>query len=166
MGPVDSMLGENPFAVLTSVVAPAILTNACSVLSLGTANRIARVVDQSRRVSEEMAALPAGSAEHSDLEGQLRCLSVRSRYLFLALRMIYTSLGAFAAAALIAVVGGGLAALAVQIGFQTAAVLGLVAGVAGVGCLCAGSVLLVREVRLALDQTADQAARALAPPPG
>ena len=33
-------LNENPFAVLTAVVAPAILTNACSVLSLGTANRI------------------------------------------------------------------------------------------------------------------------------
>ena len=36
--------GGNPFAVLTAVVAPAILTNACSVLALGTSNRLARVV--------------------------------------------------------------------------------------------------------------------------
>ena len=33
-------LNDNPFAILTAVVAPAILTNACSVLGLGTAATI------------------------------------------------------------------------------------------------------------------------------
>ena len=37
-------LTDNPFATLTIVVAPAILTNATSVLCLGTGNRIARVI--------------------------------------------------------------------------------------------------------------------------
>jgi hypothetical protein len=31
--------GDNPFAVLTTVAAPAVLTNTCSVLCLGTSNR-------------------------------------------------------------------------------------------------------------------------------
>lgn len=48
-------ISENPFAALTTVVAPAILTNASSVLCLGTANRLARVVDRTRVVSAELA---------------------------------------------------------------------------------------------------------------
>ncbi len=48
-------LNDNPFAVLTAVVAPAILTNACSVLCLGTSSRIARVVDRTRVVSLSIA---------------------------------------------------------------------------------------------------------------
>ncbi len=46
-----SSIGSNPFAVLTAVVAPAILTNASSVLALGTSNRLARVVDRTRIVA-------------------------------------------------------------------------------------------------------------------
>lgn len=41
-------LADNPFAAPTIVVAPAVLTNAASVLCLGTGNRIARVVDRTR----------------------------------------------------------------------------------------------------------------------
>jgi len=35
-------VSDSPFAVLTAVVAPAVLTNASSVLCLGTGNRLAR----------------------------------------------------------------------------------------------------------------------------
>jgi hypothetical protein len=47
----------NPFAALTVIVAPAILTNASSVLAMGTANRIARVVDRTRIVAKELAEI-------------------------------------------------------------------------------------------------------------
>src|SRR6266851_1967718 len=57
--------GGNPFAVLTAVVAPAILTNACSVLALGTSNRLARVVDRTRVVARELAALETGGLDDS-----------------------------------------------------------------------------------------------------
>jgi len=57
--------GGNPFAVLTAVVAPAILTNACSVLALGTSNRLARVVDRTRVVARELAALESGGSAHA-----------------------------------------------------------------------------------------------------
>lgn len=40
----NTTLAGNPFAVLTAIVAPAILTNASSVLALATSNRLARVV--------------------------------------------------------------------------------------------------------------------------
>jgi len=161
--PVESLLADNPFAALTSIVAPAVLTNACSVLSLGTGNRIARVVDQSRRVSESLRAEQAGSAEHADLKKQMERLSTRSQLLISALRLFYMALGSFASAALIAVMGSGLAAYGADWGFRATAALGLGVGFAGVGCLVIGCVKLVREVQIALDQTAELAARALSP---
>lgn len=55
---------STPFAVLTAVVAPAILTNASSVLALGTSNRLARVVDRTRVVTAELGEFEAGTADY------------------------------------------------------------------------------------------------------
>jgi hypothetical protein len=158
-------LVDNPFAVLTTVVAPAVLTNACSVLCLGTSNRIARVVDQSRMVGAELEALAPDSPEKQRWEQQFTVLRSRARHLFWALRLFYASLGAFAAAALIAVVGSAIAASSLWSMFQAAAAVGLAVGTAGVGGLTVGCALMVGEVRLALKQTADEADRILSRPP-
>ena len=40
---------SNPFAILTLIAAPAVLTNAASLLALGTSNRFARNIDRSRQ---------------------------------------------------------------------------------------------------------------------
>lgn len=151
--------GENPFAVLTTVVAPAILTNACTVLSLGTSNRIARVVDRSRVVATELATLASDSPERSRWEEQLDALRARARYLFWALRLLYMALGAFAAAALIAVLGSATTFLnGADNGwlFHITAGLGLATGSIGVGGLLAGCALMVHEVRLALNYIAEE----------
>jgi hypothetical protein len=39
---------ENPFTVLTFIVAPAILTNASSIMVLSTSNRLAKVFDRTQ----------------------------------------------------------------------------------------------------------------------
>lgn len=146
-------MSDNPFAVLTTVVAPAILTNACSVLALGTSNRIARVVDRAREVSGFILALKAGDPECAYWERQIRVLRVRARYLFWALRLIYASLGAFASAALVAVVGSALSASGMDAVFRVSAIIGLVVGALGVLGLAIGCMLMVDEIRLALAQT-------------
>lgn len=145
---------DNPFAVLTAVVAPAVLTNACSVLALGTANRIARVVDRTRVVS---AALAPGSAEYDGLMGQLERLRGRALLLMRALRLFYAALGSFASAALISIVGSALAAFDQSLAFHIAAVIGLVAGVLAVTALVIGCTLMVRETRLALETITEEA---------
>ena len=150
-------LNDNPFAVLTAVVAPAILTNACSVLCLGTSNRIARVVDRTRIVSAHIASVEAGSLEHRAQVTQLQRLQVRAQLLFKALRFLYASLGSFAAAALISVVGSVLAFYGQQLGFRVAATVGLGTGAFGVTGLVTGCLLLVRETRLALQNIAEEA---------
>ena len=78
--------------MLTAVVAPAILTNACSVLSLGTANRIARVVDRTRVVIAMRASLEKGSSAGSGYSRQLERLAMRGQLLLKALGIFYASL--------------------------------------------------------------------------
>lgn len=148
---------DNPFAVLTAVVAPAILTNASSVLCLGTSNRIARVVDRTRVVAAEIVSFEAGSAEYLLRVNQLERLQARSQLLFRALRITYASLGSFAAAALISVIGSAMAFYELKIVFQAAAVAGLAIGAFGVAGLVFGCVLMVQETRLALQNISEEA---------
>ena len=49
-------LASNPLSILTFIVAPAMLTNASSILVLGTGNRFARAVDRVRTLAAEMKA--------------------------------------------------------------------------------------------------------------
>src|SRR5271165_3376471 len=55
----SAIVANNPFAVLTAIVAPAILTNASSVLALGTSNRLGRVVDRTRVVANDISRFVA-----------------------------------------------------------------------------------------------------------
>jgi hypothetical protein len=148
---------STPFAVLTAVVAPAILTNASSVLALGTSNRVARVVDRTRIVAKELAAMEPGSVHYASWTKQLERLQVRAQLLVRALRLFYVSLGLFATSALIAVIGSvvsfsGRADLA-----DVAAGIGLLAGAIAVGGLAWGCALMVNETRLAVRNLADEA---------
>lgn len=142
-------LADSPFAALTIIVAPAVLTNASSVLSLGTGNRIARVVDRTRVLATELVSLEPSSPRALACQEQIAQLKSRARLLLTALRCFYASIGAFAAAALISVLGAVLAP-AVALVFDVAAALGLVAGSIGVGGLAIGGVIMVRETQLAV----------------
>src|SRR5262245_65683551 len=113
-----SGIAGSPFAVLTAVVAPAILTNACSVLALGTSNRIARVVDRTRVISAELATLePTGMRFEARLE-QISRLRERANLLVRALRTFYIGMGCFAAAAMMTVLGSALAYLQFENAFH------------------------------------------------
>ena len=141
---------ENPFAILTAIVAPAVLTNACSVLALGTSNRIARVVDRTRVVNTELVELPAGSPLLNNVNRQYERLRVRAKLLLKALRIIYAALGGFAASALISVIGAVVTYTARQLAFWIAGAIALAVGIFAVSALVSGCTLMVRETRLAL----------------
>ncbi len=153
-------LSENPFAILTAIVAPAVLTNACSVLALGTSNRIARVVDRTRVVNLDLVQLPAGSPFLEDLNRQFERLRVRAQLLLRALRIIYAALGGFAASALISVVGAVVTYSPSQLAFWIAGGIALAVGIFAVTALVAGCTLMVRESRLALISLGEEEALA------
>lgn len=148
--------GGNPFAVLTAVVAPAILTNACSVLALGTSNRLGRVVDRTRVVARELAGLEPG-ANYEAWAAQLPGLRVRTQLLVRALRAIYTSLGLFASAALVSVAGSLVTYYGQRALFLLAAGLALLAGGVAVAGLATGCYLMVQETRLAVQNLTEEA---------
>ena len=150
-------MAATPFAVLTAVVAPAILTNASSVLSLGTGNRLARVVDRTRAVVAQIAAMDPASADFHACTMQLDGLRVRAQLLVKALRNFYAALGLFAASALVSV-GGSISAYYRQmLFFQAAAALAILSGAAAVVGLSWGCALMVRETRLAVQNLAEEA---------
>jgi O-antigen ligase len=156
------VVSDNPFAVLTAIVAPAVMTNASSVMCLGTGNRIARVVDRMRVVSAALANLAPSDPDYRNYVAQLERLQKRARLLFLALRILYASLGSFAAAALVSVVGSAMAFYGFELAFRTAAAMGLVAGALAVTGLVSGCSLLVRETRFALHNITEEAEMASA----
>jgi Protein of unknown function (DUF2721) len=153
----DGGVAGNPFAVLTAVVAPAILTNACSVLALGTSNRLARVVDRTRVVDRELAAVGPGGLNYESWMAQLAGLQMRTQLLVKALRVIYGSLGLFATAALVSVLGSIVTYYGQRILFQLTAGLALLAGAVAVVGLASGCALMVHETRLAVQNLAEEA---------
>ena len=92
-------LVTNPFAVLTFIAAPAILTNASSVMALGTSNRFARAIDRARALAAEVERRAAMPEDLARLRiKQLHFASRRVLLLVRALTAFYLSLGSFAAA--------------------------------------------------------------------
>jgi len=146
---VTSIAG-NPFGVLTAVVAPAILTNASSVLALGTSNRLARVVDRTRVVAAELAAIEPGSPHYQAWADQLPPLHTRSQLLLKALRLFYAGLGLFAASALVSVGGAVAAYYSRSPLFELGAALAVFTGASAVIGLAWGCVLMIRETQIAV----------------
>ena len=148
--PMPVAISESPFAILTFIAAPAVFTNAASVLSLGTGNRLARVVDRTRQISDELHKDASGKLLNQMYLRQLERLDHRAERLVRGMTCFYTAIGAFAAASLVAVFGASLAATEHGIPFQAIAFFSLGAGIVGFIGLSAGSVLLVQETRLAV----------------
>ncbi|CAG0950080.1 hypothetical protein PHYC_00151 [Phycisphaerales bacterium] len=141
---------DNPFAVLTFLAAPAILTNASTLLALSTSNRLGKVSDRARAAS---AALLGGRKDdpHAGLHRQdFEFASTRATMLVEALRLLYLATGSFAAGTCVALIGafaGYFGMGAVVLGAQVLTITLAVVGVAGLGL---GSARLLAETRLAL----------------
>jgi hypothetical protein len=98
-----NLLTQNPFAVLTFIVAPAILTNATSVLAMSTINRMLRTRERMHEMfrESENATLSRGA----NFLDQVNRVERQAFLLLSAMRWIYVSLGAFAAASLVTLLG-------------------------------------------------------------
>src|SRR5262245_43141177 len=133
-----TVLMSNPFAALSAIAGPAILTNACSVLALGTSNRLGRVVDRTRLLIHEIGTLEPQGSERIARHKLIEALDVRAHLLLRALRLFYASLGLFATAALMSALGSVFAIYRVEYGFDAAALVALTSGVAAVVGLSSG----------------------------
>ncbi len=142
--------GSDPFSILTVVVAPAVLTNASSVLALGTNNRLARVADRSHAVTAQLAKLEPGAREHQIATTEFTALQMRAQLLLQALRCFYLGLGLFASSALISIAGSIVVYYGWPSAFRIAAGIGVACGASAVIALVCGCVLMIRETQLAV----------------
>lgn len=152
-------MDTNPFAVLSLIVAPAILTNASSVLIMSTSNRLARAVDRARELSKQLEE----SVDYSAPEAQRRLRELaaaerRALLLLRGLRSFYVALGGFAFAALVSLLGAVLAPIHIGVHVFALEVFGVMSGLVAVGALMFGSVLLLRETRIAVQILSERAA--------
>jgi Protein of unknown function (DUF2721) len=135
--------------VLGAMITPAVLISASGTLVLSTSNRLTRVVDRVRALASEAEQMrkegtPA-EARRQLIASQLPVLSKRALLLRSALGALYAAIG-FLVATSIAV--GITAALQWAYGWVP-----VISGLAGASALLWGSLLLVREARLAIGST-------------
>ena len=159
-------------AVLTAMITPAVLISACGALILSTSTRLGRVVDRVRSLIDRFEEM-AKTQEEEGVElfeerravifNQLDNLTSRTRLLQKSMRVFYLALGVFVATS----VTIGLVAAA---GSPRHAWVAVVLGLSGACGLFYGSILLIKESRLAqaaLNAEMDfiwKLGRALAPP--
>lgn len=154
------MPDSNPFEVLSLFVAPAILTNAASLLTMSTANRLARAVDRARELAKQLenaADLTTPAAVRRLTE--LTSAEQRATLLVTSLQRFYVAMGGFALATLVSLVGAVLAPVAGEVVVASLEVAGVAAAVVAVGGLVQGSITLVRETRIALNVLQERAAQ-------
>jgi len=144
------MATDNPFSVLSYIVAPALLTNTTALLLMGTINRFGRAVDRARAVAERVTkGAPADDLELERLtETELGICQRRVNIIRNALTAFYAATACLALATLLSLVGAlvglGSSALVLDLALGISAAF----GVAGVGAIVFGSATLVVESRL------------------
>lgn len=146
------VVGSGPLSILSLIVAPAILTNASTVLSMSTSNRLARATDRARELAKQLEQAAGDSSEDARRRmGELERTEVRSLMLTSALRDFYVALGCFGSATILALSGSVIALLAYPRAGGWLQLAALIFGVAGLAAIVRGSVLLVRETRIVVD---------------
>jgi hypothetical protein len=150
-------LAQNPFALLSLIAAPAVLTNAASVLALSTSNRFLRA-------SERMRALSVRTEDRT-LSHEVRALLLRQAdrtedqalQLLKGLRAAYVALGSFASASLISILGAAMAGGALHTGFRALSALALAVGFVGAGGLVTACLKLLQATQLSMLNMSEEA---------
>lgn len=146
----DQLVRSLPASVtiLTAMITPALLISASGTFILSTSQRLGRVVDRVRALSEQMEQMASNSAP-GDLREERRTLffemierqSIRAKLLARALSIFYMASAVFVATS----VAIGL----ISVFNPKYAWFPVVLGIAGASFLFYGSVILIFEARLA-----------------
>ncbi len=98
---------QNPFAIITVIGAPAILTNASSILGMNTSGRLMRCLDRIAHFEDKLKSGKDLNAElsHSYMK-QMELSQKQARQFLRSLKSTYAALGAFVLASFLALIGG------------------------------------------------------------
>ena len=137
---------SNPFAILTFISAPAVLTNASCVLLFGTGNRYGRAID---RMHELWDAVEGGTKlEEGERQLRIRQLEAgetRTLLIVRALTCFYIAVAGFVASTLVSLIGAVLVSTHREQGTSIGFAIAFLAGSVGVVAMIGGAVMLARE---------------------
>ena len=152
---------NNPFIFLTFIVAPAILTNASALMVMSTSNRFARAIDRGRELSRQLeeARREEEKTLFDRLKNELLITEKRAVLLLSSMRAFYFSLGGFAFAAFISLVGAGLVSINSDTLDWVLALVAMIAVFMAVGGLVTGSIILFYETRITVGILQDRIKR-------
>src|SRR5262245_25937177 len=138
------MATDNPFSVLSYIVAPALLTNTTALLLMGTTNRFARAVDRARAVAERVTKSVQGmdSALEQLTETELGICRRRVTIIRNALTAFYTATACLALATLSSMAGALVGSVNAPLALNVALGVAAAFGVAGVGAIVFGAATL------------------------
>jgi hypothetical protein len=128
---------NNAFQLLTFIAAPALLTNASTVLVLSTSNRFARAVDRARKLEE--------SPDDTTRDRALVRVTRRALALNRALTSFYIAVASFAIGTFSELLGGGIAAIVSGEVAPVITGIGLISATVGTGAIATGAAFLVAE---------------------
>jgi hypothetical protein len=156
--PMDTeSLSHGPFTVLTFIAAPAVLTNAASVLAMSTINRMLRTRDRMQQLFHESEKGVISPAQAARLVVQVNRVERQAAHLLRALHSIYVALAAFAAGTLVTLLGAVLGNWEGLISFRFLVGFGLLLGFVGVSGLVWGCWNLLQATRLSLVNIREEA---------
>ena len=150
---ISSTIGfqSNPFIMLTFIVAPAVLTNACALLAMSTSNRFARAIDMAKEIARQIEGSSDMNPSSLDrLVNEFTTAETRGLLLLKAMRCFYLSLSCFALVALVSLLGSVSAVLKSQAVETVFLSFVLLLGVVAVGSIVFGVILLIREIRIVM----------------
>ncbi len=141
---------QSPFAVVTFIAAPALLTNASSVLAMSTINRMLRTRDRMHDLYMKSQTGGVTDEESVHLVEQVDRVEKQATLLLGALRSIYVALGAFVSSTLVTLLGAGLASFQGATWLNVLAGFGVAMGFVGVAGLVFGCWNLFHATRISL----------------
>jgi len=141
-------LSQNPFAVLTFIAAPAILTSATSVLAMSTINRMLRARERMHQLLTESES--ATMYRGINVVALVNRAEQQGLLLLRAMRWIYVALGSFAAATLVTLLGAVAGQFGGHLVLQIIIGIGLFLGCTGLAGLVGGCFNLFRSTELSL----------------
>lgn len=151
---IDPTVASSPFTVLTFIAAPALLTNAASVLAMSTTTRMLRTRDSMGQLLRRSEGHGLEGEEATRMVAQVNRTEKQAGLLLMALGAIYLALGAFSGATLVTLIGAAMA----EFGFKPwLAYVGVGLGAFGVVCLTVGSVRLFQATQLSLTNIHEEA---------
>jgi hypothetical protein len=148
---------HNPFAVLTFIVAPALLTNASCLLALSTANRMLRARERMHALFEKSEQTALTTEDKERLRHEANRVEQQSLHLLKGLRSIYVALGGFVLATFLTLLGAALAQIEGGLWFRISAGFGMALGAVGVLGIVNGSFHLFNATQISMTNIREEA---------